>query len=449
MVKVPRFRGLDVPAGLARRLQARLRVERRRWVSRWRARSASGGDVLFPSAGGGAVAIATLAGESASRASGPRVAILHATAGSGHKRAAESLALAFQQQRPDVLVREVDTLVFASRFYRDTYATSYNMMASRAPALWAAVYHSSAVPRVNRGMAPVRLAMDRMNLRRLVHVLEREQPDAVVCTHFLPVEVLSPRRGSGRLRVPLFCVLTDFTAHPVWAFPHVDRYFVASDEVAEQLHGHGVPRERVEVSGIPVDPRFEEPIGRDEARRRLALDLARPTVAVMGGGAGLGPLASLAERMAALPAAPQVLVLCGNNARLQREVAALPESASGQVRAFGFTRDVDVVLEASDVVVSKAGGLTCSEALVKRAPMVIFRPTPGQEVGNAEWLERGGAAVHADSFGEVESAVQRWLADPPALEAARAACARLAHPHAARQIAGRVLESVRPAHSAP
>jgi len=288
----------------------------------------------------------------------------------------------------------------------------------------------------------VRLAMDRLNLRRLVQVLEREHSDAVVCTHFLPVEVLSPRRGSGRLRVPLYCVITDFTAHPFWAFPHVDRYFVASEEVAAELNGHGVPRERIVVTGIPVDARFAAPIGREAARGRARLDPGRPAVLVMGGGAGVGPLAELAERLAGLAARPQVVVVCGTNARMRREIEALPAVADGRVRALGFTREIDVLLEACDVVVSKAGGLTCSEALIKGTPLVIFRPTPGQEVRNAEYLERGRAAVLAESIDEVATGVTRWLSDPAALEAARAACARLAHPEAARDIAARVLAEV-------
>jgi len=249
-------KGTRLPARLATRLRARLRAQRRLWVRRWRARSLDGTNVLFPTVGHGAVAIETLAGRPDAPRTGPRLAILHAAAGSGHRHAAEALAAAIGRERPESLVRAVDTLVFASRFYRDTYASSYNMMAARAPALWAAIYHSSERGPVNRGTAPMRLAMDRLNLRRLVQVLERERPDAVVCTHFLPVEVLSPRRGKGRLEVPLYCVITDFTAHPFWAFPHVDRYFVASQQVADELNGHGVPAERIEVTGIPIEPRF-------------------------------------------------------------------------------------------------------------------------------------------------------------------------------------------------
>jgi processive 1,2-diacylglycerol beta-glucosyltransferase len=440
VVKVPRFRQIKIPKRLTQRWKARFRAQRGWWRRRWRR---SGGEVLFPPAGKGVVAVQTLAGAAeAGATAGPRIAILHASSGSGHMRAAQALAAAFTRLSPDVTVREVDTLVFASQLYRTAYAASYNVMQMRAPKLWGALYRSWALAPVNRGTAPVRLAVDRLNLRRLVRVLDRESPDAVVCTHFLPVEALSPRRGGGRLKPALYCVITDFTAHPFWAFPHVDRYFVASAVVAEELVGHGVARDRIEVTGIPIDPRFAEPIGRDAARARFGLDLQRPAVLVMGGGAGVGPLAELAERLAEMEMGPQVVVVCGANARLRDTIDALPAGRTGRIRTLGFTNEVDVLLEGCDVVVSKAGGLTCSEALVKRTPLVVFKPTPGQEVRNAEYLIGGGAAAYAETVEGVGDAVRRWITQPDERERAREAAGRLAAPEAALKIARRVLEGV-------
>lgn len=438
MVQVP-----GSPRRLARRLRVRLRAQRRWWRTQWRREAP--GEVLFPPDGRGMVAIETLAGAGGG---GPRIAILHATAGSGHKRAAQAIAAAVAALAPEATVREVDTLVFASQLYRRTYAATYNTMAARAPALWGALYHSAALDPVYRGTTPMRLAMDRLNLRRLVRVVERENPDAVVCTHFLPVEALAPLRERGRLRVPLHCVITDFTAHPFWAFPHVDQYFVATGRVADELAGHGVARERIAVTGIPIDPRFAHPLARDQARARFGLDPQRPLVLVMGGGSGVGPLAAVAERLAALALAPQVVVVCGTNARLRDEIDHLPAGRTGRIRTLGFTHDVDVLLAACDVVVSKAGGLTCAEALVRRAPLVIFKPTPGQEVANAEYLVGAGAAVHADSSDDVATRVSAWLSDPDARERVRDVAGRLGAPHAARDIATRVLSGIRAAGAA-
>ena len=436
MVKLPRLGRLKLPP-LRQKWRARLRAQSAWWRRRLRA-LAGDHEVLFPEVGGGVVAVETLAA-----GAGPRIAILHATAGSGHKSAAVALAHALAGLAPDALVREVDTLVFASRFYRRTYGQSYNALAQRAPKLWGALYALWAQERVNRSMGPTREALDRLSLRGLVRVVERERPDAIVCTHFLPVEALYPIRGRGRLDVPLHVVITDFTAHPLWAYPHVDRYFVASEQVAEELSGHGVPRERIEVTGIPVDPRFAQPHGREVVRARFGFPLERPLVLVMGGGGGVGPMAELADRLATLPESPQVVVLCGTNARLLRQIEALVPVHGGRLRGMGFTPHVDLLLEACDLVVSKAGGLTCAEALVKHAPLVVFRPTPGQEVGNVRYLEAGGAAVHADSLDTVAATVSRWLSDPEALRRARENAAALAKPDAAEAIAQRVLESVR------
>jgi processive 1,2-diacylglycerol beta-glucosyltransferase len=430
---LPRLPRLSLPR-VGGNWRARLRAQRAWWRRRQRQRAGEH-ELLFPREGGGLVAVETLQD---AHSAGPRIAILHATAGSGHRSAAIAIARALAAREPRATVREVDTLVFASRFYRTAYSEGYNAMAQRAPQLWGALYSLWAQRPIARGAGPTREAFDRLALRKLMRVVAHEQPDAIVCTHFLPVEALYPLRARRSLKVPLHVVITDFTAHPMWAYPHVDRYFVAAPEVAEELHGHGVPRDRIEVAGIPVDPRFAVPIGRDAVRRRLRLPAAEPVVLVMGGGSGVGPMADLARRLAALPAQPHVVVLCGSNRRLLDDVDAL----GGRVRGVSFTHEVDAWLEACDVLVSKAGGLTCSEALIKGVPLVVFRPTPGQEVANARHLESGGAAVHADSPETVAVTVQRWLADPRARARVRANAERMARPHAADTIAARVLEAV-------
>jgi processive 1,2-diacylglycerol beta-glucosyltransferase len=159
----------------------------------------------------------------------------------------------------------------------------------------------------------------------------------------------------------------------------------------------------------------------------------------MGGGSGVGPLVEVAERIAALSAAPRVVVVCGMNHRLRDQVDRLPAALAGQIRTFGFTHEVDALLEACDLVVTKAGGLTCAEALVKGTPLVLFRPTPGQEVRNTAYLESSGAAIHADTLDEVGAAVARLLADPEALARMHDAAASIAAPRAAQVIAERVL----------
>jgi processive 1,2-diacylglycerol beta-glucosyltransferase len=312
--------------------------------------------------------------------------------------------------------------------------------------VWGLRYKGLEHPRVHRGTSAMRHALDRVNVRELVSFIERERPQAVVCTHFLPLEALAPRRRRGQLACPLYSVITDFTAHPVWAIDGIDLSFVATAAVREELASWGVPWERIAVTGIPIDPRFSHgPLNRLEARAQFQLAADKPTVLLMGGGNGVGPIATLAERLLDLPSAPQLLVVCGKNARLRMRMREVGDLAPGRVRALGYTDQVPALLSAADVIVTKAGGLTCSESLAMQTPMVVFRPTPGQEERNSLALSVAGAAVRARTFEHVLSSVERILAHPPLAASMREACRLLARPHAARDIARRVLELDPPA----
>ncbi len=377
---------------------------------------------------------------SSSAAPTPRILILHATAGAGHRRAAEALEQAFRSLVPDGHARAHDTLHFGSRLFRRGYTPTYNTLVGRVPRVWGLLYKGLENPRIHRGTTPVRHALDRVNVRELVTFIDRERPTAVVCTHFLPLEALAPRRLRGQLGCPLTCVITDFTAHPFWAIDGIDATYVASGAVREELAGWGVAWEKIHVTGIPIDERFTRgPVPAAEARAHFAIDPARPTILLMGGGNGVGPLANLAERLLGLASAPQLLVVCGRNARLRMRMRAIGEAAPGRVRAFGFTDQVPMLLSAADVIVTKAGGLTCSESLAMETPMVVFRPTPGQEERNSLALSEAGAAIRARTFEQVVSSVDRILAHPALQEAMRQATRVLARPEAARDVARHVL----------
>ncbi len=374
------------------------------------------------------------------RPSTSRILILHATAGSGPKRAAQALEQAFQSLAPSAHVRALDTLHFGSRLFQRGYTPAYNTLVGRVPRVWGLLYKGLEHPRIHRGTTPVRHALDRINVRQLVTWIERERPTAVVCTHFLPLEALAPRRLRGMLACPLYCVITDFTAHPFWAIDGIDGTFVATAAVREELAAWGVEWERIRVTGIPIDPRFASgPLDRAWARQQFQLAPERPTVLLMGGGNGIGPLANLAERLLELPAEPQLLVVCGRNARLRMRMRAVAEGAAGRLRALGFTDQVPALLSAADVIVTKAGGLTSSESLAMETPMVVFRPTPGQEERNSLALSVAGAAIRARTFEQVASGVERILTHAALAESMRQACRLLARPHAAEDVARGVL----------
>jgi processive 1,2-diacylglycerol beta-glucosyltransferase len=369
-----------------------------------------------------------------------RILILHATAGAGHKRAAEALEQAFRAVDATSRVHALNTLAFSSRFFQRTYAQAYDTVVKRAPKVWGLLYWGSEREPFHRSTARARVRLDRFHLRRLERAIERFRPAAVVCTHFLPMEGLAPRAARGRLGAPLYCVITDFGVHPFWVYDGATGYFVATEEVKEELADWGVRSRTIQVTGIPVDLKFAQRVPRAEARAGLGLEPGRPVVLVMGGGNGVGPLHGLAEGLLGLPTAPQVAVLCGRNQALRRRLGDLERVAPGRVRAVGFTDDVDRWLDAADVNVTKAGGLTCSESLAKEVPMVIYRPTPGQEERNSRALTGAGAALRARAPEEVFELVERILSRPGVARGMRQACESLGRPEAALDIARRVLD---------
>ena len=377
----------------------------------------------------------------------PRVLILHVPAGAGHGVAARAVAQALRALDPDAQAEVRDALEFSSPFFKAVYASSYNRVVSRAPRVGGFVYTRAERVPVRGFRQGFRVRFSYWNCRDYERAVETIRPDAILCTQFLPAEVFSYLRERGRVRVPVTCAITDYAVHPIWICRGVDRYFVASDTVAEELAGTGeVAPERIEVTGVPIDPRFATSVGQAAARRELGLDPdpARLTLLVMGGGYGWGPIEGIVGVVMSLPPAVQVLVVAGRNSDLRERLAAVVAGHEDRIRVHGFTDRVDLFLEASDVIVGKAGGLTSSEAMARGVPMVVFRPIPGQEERNCDYLQESGAAHRVHDLDELGVRLRHFLNDREHLARMKAAAARIGRPRSAFQVAESLLRAARP-----
>ena len=335
-----------------------------------------------------------------------------------------------------------DALEFASPPMRWFYATSYNRMVARAPRMWGEVYRRSEVPyRGYRQRGRTRLTM--ALCRGFLSAAERLRPDVILCTQFLPSEVFGTLRAQGKLKVPVFTAITDFSVHPIWVYGGMDRYFVATEDVREELEATGeVPRDRIEVTGVPIDPRFAVSIPPAEARRALELDPdpSRPTILLMGGGFGWGPIEGMLEVVLSLPDHVQALVIAGRNEQLREALAVRARGLEGRIKVHGFTDRVDLFLAASDLIVGKSGGLTCSEAMARGVPMAIFRPIPGQEERNCDYLQESGAAVRVHDFEDLRHRLTRFLTHPELLRSMRAKAEAIGRPRSAYDVARAVMQ---------
>jgi processive 1,2-diacylglycerol beta-glucosyltransferase len=266
-------------------------------------------------------------------------------------------------------------------------------------------------------------------------MVERWRPHAVICTHFLPLELLDRRVRKGKLATRLHAVVTDYDVHRIWYWPNVHRYHVASDLVKARLClRYGVPEDRVAVTGIPVRRIFRKRHDPLVVRARFGLDPDRPVVLFLSGGFAVGPMRQSILGIWLERRDVQVLAVCGRNERLRRAIARLPRPAGSTLHALGFVEDPAELMAVSDVVVAKAGGVTVSETVVAGRPLVISAAIPGQEERNVQALLESGAGVWAPTPEEIRWRVPRILSDPTRVRALAKGARLLARPAAADDI---------------
>lgn len=370
----------------------------------------------------------------------PRVLILHCSIGSGHKRAGEALLAAFTRRQPGQ-VELVDVLDHTNPLFRQAYARSYLQMTDKLPALWSYVYEQTDRD-IFRFTSEIRALADAIGAWGLRKVLREFNPGIIVCTHFLPVEVLSARKARARLQQPLYCVLTDYAAHAFWAYKNVDGYFVATDQTAAQLVERGVPAGLIRATGIPIDPVVAEPKVVAEVRAARQLPLDRAVITMFGGGLDSDHVRIIVEGLLRSDAYGTLIVVAGRNRGLTAALADIQGTERLELRVLGYINYVDDLVVASDVVVTKGGGLTVSEILGRGTPMIIIEPIPGQEESNADYLAGVGAAISIRLPEHVPFAVTQLLADEGRLRQMRDTAARAARPRAALDIVEMILRDV-------
>jgi processive 1,2-diacylglycerol beta-glucosyltransferase len=357
--------------------------------------------------------------------------IVSASVGSGHARAAQGLQAWIEREQPGCSVRHVDILSFTGAAYGKTYAASYLKLASRAPALWGYLYDAS--DRKSPRFKPQRLlrAFDKLEFARFRHFVRDFEPDHLLCTHFLPVQVLASSLRKPWAKFSLNIVVTDYYAHAFWAQPAARRIFVPTDECLEELVERGIPRERLAATGIPILPCFAEPPTRQAARRKLDLPARATVVLAMGGGWGGGGLDEIVRDVLDAGNAT-VLAVAGRNKRTR---AALDAINDPRLRVFGFVENIEELMAASDLCVTKSGGLTTAECLATGLPMLIPSPIPGQEERNADFVTEAGAALQARSPASLRLKLRKLLADPSALARMAQSARDTSRPVAGRDIA--------------
>jgi len=369
---------------------------------------------------------------------GKTILVLSVPAGAGHTRAADAIHACALPSGASAI--HLDALAYATPRLRKVYTDVYLWLVRRAPWLWSQVYRLSDRAAPQGRLHRLRRWIERRDCRRLVREIAALRPDAIVCTHFQPAEILSRQIAAGALDCPVWVQVTDFDLHRMWIHPHIAGYFAASDEVAFRMRAQGVPADAIHVTGIPIMPAFARPPERAGCARELGLDPALTTLLLMGGGAGLGGLCAVARRLLAIPGNFQLIVLAGKNAAELAALRTLAAAYPGRLAALGHTDRVERPMACADLAITKPGGITSAECLALGLPMIVHAPIPGQEERNANFLLEHGAALKAFDLPSLEYRIRYLMAHPARLAEMRARARALGRPRAAMQVLETILE---------
>lgn len=376
----------------------------------------------------------------------PRILVLSASVGAGHLRAAQAVELALRQVVPEAVVQNVDVLDLTNAAFRRLYGKAYLDLVNRAPHILGYFYDLLDRPSAsgrNRGDR-LRQAVQNVNLKKFIQFLLDEPWDLVINTHFLPAEIIASLRKKEKLAIPQATATTDFETHRLWVNEPCDRYFTATEEGGLYLRSWGVPA-LVDVipTGIPIHPVFGAAKDQGACRAKFGLSADRPVLLQLAGGFGVGPIEKLYRALLNVEVPSQFVVVTGRNEQVRQQLQTVPIPPRHQAQVMGFTDQIDELMSAANLVVSKPGGLTTSETLARGAGMVIVNPIPGQESRNSDFLLENGAAIKANNLATLAHKVTRLLRDPERLATLKANARHLGRPRAAFDVVRRSLELIR------
>lgn len=267
--------------------------------------------------------------------------------------------------------------------------------------------------------------------------VEEKNPDLIICTHVFAASLVSKYKTiHPDSKAKTFGIITDFTVHPYWELTNLDHYIVATSLLDEQMISKGFSADKILPLGIPIDNKFSDSVEKHEARKILGFD-DKTTVFVMTGSMGYGDVLKYVKELDAVDCDFQIVTVCGNNKKLKEHIDAY--SSAKKIYNFGYVNNVDLIMDASDYMISKPGGLSTSEALAKKIPLILIDPIPGHEDRNYKFLINNGLAIGVDKTASVGDAIYQLMNDGSRVEKMRKMAEEVGRPDSCKLLADFIL----------
>ncbi|OQB15275.1 MAG: Processive diacylglycerol beta-glucosyltransferase [Firmicutes bacterium ADurb.Bin193] len=354
-----------------------------------------------------------------------KVLVLTVTAGQGHHQTAMAISDYFSDR--NVECRILDVIEYVDPAFKEIVSRGYLVSTKHIPLAYGGFYALAEKNEKNREKFMSRLASALMG-RKLIKYLEDYKPDVVISTHVFAAQVITGIKQYNGLKIG---IVTDFTIHPYWEETELDFYVTASELLTLQAEKKGISPDKILPIGIPIHKKFAEKISKSEARARLGIE-DKTTILVMGGSMGYGNIAKHIKRMDKLNVDFQIICVCGTNARAKRSIDKIVTNR--KIYNHGYVDNVDIMMDAADILVTKPGGLTVSEALAKCLPMILVNPIPGQEERNTEFLLNNGIAMKMTRTCPVDVCLYQMLMNNWRYNLSREVVKYMGKPHAAQKL---------------
>lgn len=365
-----------------------------------------------------------------------KVLILTITAGEGHNATAAAIheALSARGVESEVL----DVYQKTNRLLYGIIAKGYLTASSDLKPLYSAVYSRLEKRKSDSYRTSLTRTSQALILHRVYNHILEYKPDVIVYTHVFAGVLLDVIKEKKGLTARSVGVTTDFTMHPFWEETlRTDRVVIPNEMLIPAARRKGLAERQICPIGIPIRAAFSSARDKGEARRALGLDPDLRTLLLMGGSMGYGDLPGTLRELDGMTENFQIIVVCGNNKKAKAEIDAL--TMRKRILTFGYTSEIDLLMDAADCIVTKPGGLTTSEALAKRLPMIICNPIPGQEDRNSEFLLNSGAAMRISKTTRLADVIHQLFHNPERIRILQEAIDLIRKPNSTASLADLII----------
>jgi processive 1,2-diacylglycerol beta-glucosyltransferase len=369
----------------------------------------------------------------------PRILVLTGSLGEGHRQAASALLEAARLFRPNLHVEVIDFTEWSYPHLHVVAKRCYYQCIKHFPSIYGYLFRKT---RKDNVLSYLLKRTSSLVLSRLLKLLNQTEPDVVVSTFPAAAAAMSALKSHGLTDVPTVTIITDHTDHSYWIHPNTEQYIVGSDYVREALLNKQINDSQIAVTGIPIHLDYYSMPDRNRLFKQYGLDREARTVLVMGGGFGMiGKSLTSLLNSEQLPDDLQFIIVCGQNEKLRKHLTTEAAGFRHRVHIFGYIDYVRELMAVSDMIVTKPGGLTTSEAMAAELPMILFHPLPGQEQDNCEYLLREGVAVLAEDDVSLFARLSELLDHPDRLQEMKSRANRCKYRAAALEALKRTVET--------